>query len=44
MPMSDKGIPLGSIILAVLFISGISYVGYHLIIAPKIKEPKNPKS
>lgn len=44
LPMQDNGIPIGSIILAALLIGSITYIGYHLIIAPKIIQHKNPKS
>lgn len=44
LPMGKGGIPWGSIILAAIIIGGVSYVGYHTIIAPELTNNKNPKS
>ncbi len=41
LPMNNGGVPWGTVILAVVFIGGVSYLGYQVMKSPKqIAEPK----
>jgi hypothetical protein len=45
LPMNNGGLPWGSIILAVILVSGVGYLGYRAFQPPKpISEPKTKEN